>query len=250
MSMNSETHLVHTKPINIESGCPLFSIDYRLAPENPYPNGLEDCWNVYSWMVNTGLSQMNLFPEKIVLIGDSAGGNLITSLTTICVMNNFRIPDLLIPIYPVFQMTSDVLLPSVMFSLTDPLLNTGFGGLVFSAYTGGDKSLKKSYMISPLRMPDEILEKFPPIRIILGTKDPLRDESYLFMERCISLKLDARLTELNHFPHGFMNYATNSNNAKQEKGIPTIKGHEVGISKIVSWIQEFSQLSVKIKAKL
>jgi monoterpene epsilon-lactone hydrolase len=50
-------------------------INYRLAPENPFPAGLEDCIAAYEWLLQSGIS-----PHKIVVAGDSAGGNLTLAL--------------------------------------------------------------------------------------------------------------------------------------------------------------------------
>jgi acetyl esterase/lipase len=57
------------------AGMKALSIDYRLAPEHPFPAGLEDCLTAYRWIVAQGIS-----PRKIVIAGDSAGGNLALAL--------------------------------------------------------------------------------------------------------------------------------------------------------------------------
>jgi monoterpene epsilon-lactone hydrolase len=50
------------------------AVDYRLAPENPFPAALQDCLSVYRWLIKNGTS-----PQQIVIAGDSAGGNLTLS---------------------------------------------------------------------------------------------------------------------------------------------------------------------------
>jgi len=57
------------------SGYRIFAIDYRLAPEHPYPAGLEDTETAYRWLLDQGYA-----PEQIAIGGDSAGGNLAASL--------------------------------------------------------------------------------------------------------------------------------------------------------------------------
>ena len=57
------------------SGLPALAVDYRLAPEYPFPAALEDCLAAYHWLVNCGLHS-----HQIVLVGDSAGGNLALAL--------------------------------------------------------------------------------------------------------------------------------------------------------------------------
>jgi epsilon-lactone hydrolase len=56
------------------AGCRVLAVDYRLAPEHPFPAALEDCVTAYRWLLNSGVS-----PGQIVIAGDSAGGNLTLS---------------------------------------------------------------------------------------------------------------------------------------------------------------------------
>lgn len=55
--------------------CKVFSVDYRLAPENPFPTALDDAFTAYCWLLNQGILSKN-----IILIGESAGGGLAVSL--------------------------------------------------------------------------------------------------------------------------------------------------------------------------
>lgn len=60
-----------------ETNLPIFSIDYRLAPDYPFPYGLTDCWQAYLWIVYYARDLLQLKFDKVILCGDSAGGNLI-----------------------------------------------------------------------------------------------------------------------------------------------------------------------------
>ncbi|KAF8385007.1 trcs-1 [Pristionchus pacificus] len=57
------------------------SIDYRLAPETVFPGGLEDCEKVLEYVIDNGPSMYGVDPRKIVVMGDSAGGNLVAAIT-------------------------------------------------------------------------------------------------------------------------------------------------------------------------
>lgn len=53
-----------------------FSIDYRLAPEHPFPQALDDCWQTYLWIIHFAKFYFQTELSNIILTGDSAGGNL------------------------------------------------------------------------------------------------------------------------------------------------------------------------------
>lgn len=57
------------------------SIDYRLAPETVFPGGLEDCENVLEYVIDNGPAMYGVDPRKIIVMGDSAGGNLVAAIT-------------------------------------------------------------------------------------------------------------------------------------------------------------------------
>lgn len=161
---------------------PVFSIDYRMAPEHPYPIPLEDCFNVYYWLISQGFEQMGIRPKKVFVAGDSAGGNLVAAITTLCLQNYIAPPDLVILIYPTLLMSGDGVMPSIFYALDDPILNINFMKIAFDSYTQGEAD-KNDILLSPLKMSDELLSRYPPVRLIVATKDALRDEGYLFTQR-------------------------------------------------------------------
>lgn len=102
-----------------KTGLPVLSLDYRKAPEFPYPYALNECYDVYSTIVATKGRCIGLSGEvvpKIVLTGDSAGGNLATSTVLMIIesgstatrqyqgQGSLPIPDGLILMYPALDM--------------------------------------------------------------------------------------------------------------------------------------------------
>ena len=79
MAMSSKIHQIYTRKWSREWNVPVFSIDYRLAPEHPYPAAIDDVWQAYVWIVKYSLDFLGITTDKIVLAGDSAGGALAIS---------------------------------------------------------------------------------------------------------------------------------------------------------------------------
>ena len=79
----------------------MFSVDYRKAPETPYPGPLDDCWQAYNWVLKESHKYFHVEEKKeIILCGDSAGGNLIMGVTNLCIQQGLQKPMALITFYP------------------------------------------------------------------------------------------------------------------------------------------------------
>ena len=83
----------------------MFCIDYGLAPERPYPNAIEDIWQAYYWIMTQAQKHMNVQPKHVVVIGDSAGGNLATALALKCIREGMPAPKLVL-CYPGIDLIS------------------------------------------------------------------------------------------------------------------------------------------------
>ena len=83
--------------------------------------------------------------------------------------------------------------------------------------------------ISPLIADDEIIKRFPEVRIMVGSIDPIRDMTYAFAQKLLKNKVDVKIVEYKYLPHGFLNY-----------NIPFVgmKFSEKGTDKGIQWIQE------------
>jgi hormone-sensitive lipase len=100
---------------------PIFSIDYRKPPNNPFPAAPNDCLTVYKFIVNHINKYMNINPKNIYLAGDSAGGNLACSLTGNVIKNNLPIPKGIYAAYPALDLRVRFS-PSRIHAISDPLL--------------------------------------------------------------------------------------------------------------------------------
>lgn len=100
ISMSSFSHQCYTRLFAKRTNIPVFSIDYRLSPENPYPLGFDDCWQAYNWLLKNSLKYFGIDTKKVILTGDSAGGNLVSAITIACIKKGVRKPDGLFLMYP------------------------------------------------------------------------------------------------------------------------------------------------------
>ena len=133
VSQASESHLDYLHQYSERLNVPILSIDYSLAPEAPFPRALEEVFYCYVWMLKN-FSALGTSGKKVILVGDSAGGNLITSLTLKTIANCIRIPDGLMPCYSAL-LTDFYPSPSRLMMMMDPILMTGFMVRCLNAYT-------------------------------------------------------------------------------------------------------------------
>ena len=91
---------------------------------------------MYYWLVEHGETYLGIRPDKIILVGDSAGGNLAAALTVLAIERNYRIPDGIVLAYPALNLSKKKFTPSLLLSLDDPILPYPFLKMCLSSYVG------------------------------------------------------------------------------------------------------------------
>jgi acetyl esterase len=182
-----------------DSGVVVVGVNYRLAPEWPFPAGLDDCIAVLHWMREHG-SEIGGNPSWVAVAGDSSGGNFAAALPLKAREDGVKPPDAVIALCPITDFFFEEY-PS--FERLGPLgivYDTAFIGFIRGAYAVYYKNWAHPH-ISPLRGD---LRGYPPTLIISGEADPLIDDNRAFAE-----KLRARGNQrVEHFvragmPHGY-----------------------------------------------
>ena len=160
------THRELAAHIAKKSDAKVLLIDYRLAPEHPFPAALEDAISAYRWLLDSGLTGKN-----IAIAGDSAGGGLALA-TTISIRDaGDPLPSSIACIAPWTDlcMTGDSIITK---SKIDPLVKIDSAKIWAKNYVGDNDP--SNPLISPLYAD---LKKIPPLLIHVGTDDMLLDDS-------------------------------------------------------------------------
>ncbi len=164
--------------------------DYRLAPEHPFPAGVDDCFAVYRWLVDRGYAE-----RPLAIAGDSAGGNL--SLVTLMRARDASLP---LPACAVLLSPSTDLTmsgPSIEYNeRADPMFAKAAMCLVPDLYCPG---VTRSHpWLSPLFGQWQGL---PPLLFHAGSSEMLLDDSVRAHDRALCAGVDSRLKVWGGLPH-------------------------------------------------
>lgn len=166
------------------------SVDYRLAPENPYPAGLSDAKAVIENVWSLLESQHIPYTRQLTLIGDSGGGAFSATLAAYFSREQPGFIHRLVLIYPSLDYTLNW--PSVQENGTGKLLDESKIRWYFQQYFRNEEDRKQT---SPLYLP--LSQDFPPTLVVSGGLDPLRDENFAFVARLQAERIPVQHV---HFP--------------------------------------------------
>ena len=179
-------------------GTTVVSVDYRLAPETPYPGGLEDCYAALQWTA-ANASELNIDPARLGVMGVSAGGGL--SAATALLARDRGGPALCFQYLGIPEL-DDRLDTVSMREFTDtPLWNRPNAFVSWDCYLGEQYQRGGEDVpgyAAPARMED--LSGLPPAYVSTMEFDPLRDEGILYALRLLQAGVR---TELHTFPGTF-----------------------------------------------
>jgi acetyl esterase len=195
-----ETHDGPARAFAKRAGIVVISVDYRLAPEHPFPAAVDDAWAATSW-VSSHAEELKLDPDRIGVGGDSAGGTLAAVVAR-------RGRDHAVPIalqlllYPVTNSSADT--PSYS------LYSAGYGltrdGMewYWKQYLGegGDGTNPDA---SPAQVSD--LRRLPRAIVVTAEADVLRDEAEAYAQRLFLATVETEGYRYDGMIHGFMRMA-------------------------------------------
>src|SRR5690606_22610697 len=189
------------------TGRVVYSVNYRLAPEHPYPAGLEDCYQVIDVLLNHLELTRLADASKLTLIGDSAGANLIAAVSLKLRDEGKIVPAKQILLYPVtyWDHTENSPFESIRTNGYDYGLTAKKMQEYMELYSP-DLEIRQSAYISPLMAFD--LSRQPDTLIITAEFDPLRDEGEAYGEKLQSAGNHVVIHRIKETVHGFITYPT------------------------------------------
>ncbi|MBI5311138.1 MAG: alpha/beta hydrolase [Actinobacteria bacterium] len=191
-----ESYDFQARTIAERAGVAVLSVDYRLAPEDPFPAAVEDAEAITHWALDHA-EQLGGDPDRVAVGGDSAGGNL-AAVTAQSLASDDRQPFAQVLIYPVLDFAGDY--PSRQQNADGPLLTHAHLELFNEAYVPGDTD-PRDPRLSPLLADD--LEDLPPALVVTAGYDPLRDEGDLFAEALAEDGVAVKHLRYDSLIHGF-----------------------------------------------
>jgi acetyl esterase len=201
ISGNLDTHDAICRRIAQLSGIMVVGVDYRLAPEHPFPAALHDVYAVTEWIRSHG-NDIGVDPGRIAIGGDSAGGNLAAGATLIDRDRGGRSFVCQVLVYPMLDASCSL--------ASHQLYATGYGPgsedmrRGYKAYVPQDADLKDP-LVSPIWSEDFF--NLPRALITTVEYDSLRDEGELYAEKLRDAGTEVKLKRYEGAIHGIMQCA-------------------------------------------
>jgi acetyl esterase len=203
-----DTHDDACRFLAVAAGIAVLSIDYRLAPEHPFPAPLEDAWAGFAWAL-ANAAELGVDPARIAIGGDSAGANLAAVVSLLARAGGGAMPAMQLLIYPPTDAAAE--LPSRRLFAEGFLLTRGDMEAFERAYLppGVDAADPRA---SVLLAPD--LRGLPPAYVATAGFDPLRDEAEAYALRMREAGVKVALRRHPGLVHSFVNLTAISRSSR------------------------------------
>lgn len=184
-----------------DSGCIVVAVDYRLAPEHPFPAAVEDCHAALAWLA-AHAGEIGGDPQRLAVCGDSAGGNLAAVLALIARAEGIPLRYQVL-IYPVTSAAPGDLPSHTEFGEGYVLSRKAM--LAFTRHYFGAAGRAPDWRGAPLLAED--LSGLAPALVMVGSYDVLRDDGEAYANAMSAAGVPTTLIEYKGLSHGFINMA-------------------------------------------
>ena len=202
-----DTYDSFARKICFESGFIVVGVEYRLAPEYPFPIGLNDAHDALKWIWNAPklLSSFGADPKQIAIVGDSAGGNL-AAVTSVLVKGQIPL-KLQALLYPGIRLCDNVLshyTSSRVQHSKGVILNTATLAFMRDLYLPNPEQDCADGRVSPILFSEHDLSSVAPAFIITASADPLMTEGLEYVAKLARSGVKVKHVHFNNTFHGFM----------------------------------------------
>lgn len=194
-----DTHDNVARALAVDSGHAVLSVDYRLAPEHPFPAPLDDAVTATRW-AHANAGTLGCDPDRLAIAGDSAGANLAAVVT-----QRETVPlRFQLLVYPVTDARCNT--ASYEEFRDGPFLTAAGMQWFIGHYLSGGEGSADDVRVSPLLADDAALAVSPPTFVITAETDVLRDEGEAYAARLESVGVSTTLTRYGGMFHGFFSF--------------------------------------------
>ena len=200
-----ETHDPVARAHAIGAEAIVVSVDYRLAPEHPFPAGIDDSWAALRW-VGEHAAELGGDPNRIAVAGDSAGGNISAVMAQLARDNAG--PPLVFQLLWYPSLTADLSLPSYTENADAPILDPDVVAAFVSWYLPGTDISDPTTLPTTLAPANAVdLSGLPPAFIGTADHDPVRDDGARYAELLCAAGVPVELSNEPTMAHGYISFA-------------------------------------------
>jgi epsilon-lactone hydrolase len=200
-----QTAMGLTSGLVARTGIRAMSLDYRLAPENPFPAAIEDCLAAYRALLDDGVDA-----QSIAFAGDSAGGGLCVTTTFAARNAGLPMPGAIVAFFPGLDQTRSGNSMDTKAGIDPFFTREGMAHTAAMYLAGQDPNQE---LLAPAVLAD--LTGFPPLLLQVGTNELLLDDSVRLAERARDAEVDVILDVTAGVPHVFQSFIGELDEADQ-----------------------------------